>query len=196
MLASDPDVEQAGVDAGYSPNEGILRAADVVVGNVPSAPGWIKGAPPLAVEYADTGQNEDDLQDKIAELLEAGTKYLWVVRLTGTRRVEVHEPGKDMRIVLPGEELLAPGVLRNPVRVEALYDPGAAMEATLRNLLQRQGYDSLEQVRAEGHAEALEHAARKMVASGISVEQTAAVLEVDVSMVREALGRCVEPPEE
>ena len=43
-------------------------------------------------------------------------------RLTGPRRVEVHEPGKRFRKVLPGKMLTAPGVLQNPVRVEALYD--------------------------------------------------------------------------
>jgi len=65
---------------------------------------------------------------------------LWVVRFAGSRRVEVYEQGKPMRMALPGEELRAPGVLRNPVKVEALYDREAAMEATLGNLLQRVGY--------------------------------------------------------
>src|SRR5690606_25923776 len=57
------------------------------------------------------------------------------------------------RVALPGEELLAPGVLKNPVRVEALYDREAAHEATLRNLLQRRGYQDLEAVREEGRKE-------------------------------------------
>ena len=81
-----------------------------------------------------------------------GTKYIWVVRLTGPRRVEVHEPGQPMRRVMPGEMLTAPGVLRNPVKVEALYNREAAHEATLRNLLQRQGYDSIEAIEAKGKA--------------------------------------------
>ncbi len=51
-----------------------------------------------------------------------------------------------------GEELEAPGILRNPVPVEALYDWEVGREITLRNLLQRHGYDSLEAVRAEGGA--------------------------------------------
>ena len=37
--------------------------------------------------------------------------------------------------------------------VEALYDPKAAHEAALRNLLQRQGYKDLNAVRDEGKAE-------------------------------------------
>jgi len=211
VLATDPNVTQAGVDAGCSPEPGTLRAPDIAIGNVPAEPGWIRGVPPLAVEYADTGQEEDDLQAKIAELLDAGTRYLWVVRLAGTRRVEVHEPGKRMRVALPGEELTAPGVLRNPVRVEALYDPEASMEATLRNLLQRAGYDSLDHVRAEGEAkgraegeakgraegeakgraQGLADAARRLVASGMTVEQAAAALSLDVAAVQRAVSETV-----
>lgn len=55
-----------------------------------------------------------------------------------------------MRLARPGEELLAPGILQNPVPVLALYDREAAHEATLRNLLQRRGYESLAAVHAEG----------------------------------------------
>jgi len=155
VLDSDPAVEEAGVDAGYSPSPDTLRAPDVAVGNVPDAPGWIAGAPPLAVEYADTGQDEKELAVKLSELFAAGTKLAWVVRLVGPRRVEVHEPGQPMRLVRPGEELTAPGILQNPVPVEALYDRKAAHEVTLRNLLQRQGYRDLDEVREEGRAEAL-----------------------------------------
>jgi Uma2 family endonuclease len=150
VLETDPAVEEAGVDTGYSPSSELLRAPDVAVGNVPDVPGWVRGAPPLAVEYADTGQDEADLAKKISELLTAGTKHVWVVRLVGPRRVEVYEPGKAMRIVQQGEELTAPGVLQNPVPVEALYDRDAAHRVTFRNLLQRQGYRDLDEVRSEG----------------------------------------------
>ena len=41
---------------------GTLHAPDVAVGNVADEPGWVTGkAPPLAVEYADTGQDEAEL---------------------------------------------------------------------------------------------------------------------------------------
>jgi hypothetical protein len=53
-------------------------------------------------------------------------------------------------VAYPGEELVAPGVLQNPVPVEALYDRKAAHEATLRNLLQRKGYAGLDAVKEEG----------------------------------------------
>lgn len=153
VLKSDPAVEQAGVDTGYSPSPKTLRAPDLAIGNVPKKPGWVEGAPPLAVEYADTGQDEADLKIKIRELLEAGTRFIWVVRLTGPRRVEIHENGREMRLAHPGEQLEAPGILQNAVPVEALYDWEVGREVALRNLLQRHGYESLEAVRAEGEAE-------------------------------------------
>jgi Uma2 family endonuclease len=93
-VATDPKVKEAGVDAGFAPRPHVLRAPDVAIGNVPNAPGWVQGAPELAIEYADVGQDEAELERKIRDLLAAGTQYLWVVRLTGPRRVEVHERGK------------------------------------------------------------------------------------------------------
>ena len=76
-----------------------------------------------------------------------------MVRLTGLMRVEVHEPGKRMRTALPGDMLTAPGVLKNSVPVEALYERDAAERATFTNLLQRRGYDDLDAVLAEGREE-------------------------------------------
>jgi len=98
---------------------------------------------------APRGQNEETLQEKIVDLLGAGTKYLWVVRLVGTKRVEVYEPGKTMRVVNGGEQLEAPGVLQNAVPVEALYEEEASRQVMLRNLLQRGGYKDLQHVRDE-----------------------------------------------
>ena len=152
-LETDPAVESAGFDTGFAPDELNLRAPDIAVGNVPDEPGWAPGVPPLAVEYADRGQDEQDLQAKIRTLLAAGTKYIWVVRLTGKRRVEVYEPNAASRLAYPGQELEAPGVLDNPVLVEALYDPDAAHEAALRNLLQRRGFANLDAVLEEGRKE-------------------------------------------
>lgn len=152
-LATDPAVKSAGVDVGFSPEPGMLRAPDVAVGNVPNEPGWVRGVPPLAVEYADVGQDEPSLQEKIVDLLSAGTELVWVVRLVGARRVEVYERGAAVRVLGDGEELLAPGILQNPVPVAALFDPAAAYRVTLRNLLQREGYESLDAIRDEGRSE-------------------------------------------
>jgi hypothetical protein len=156
-LATDPAVDSVGVDTGYAADDYTLRAPDLAVGNVPDAPGWVKGAPPLAVEYADTGQDESDLPVKIRQLLAAGTRLVWVVPLIGPRRVEVHRAdspaGSAPEVRVPGELLKAPGILSNPLPVEALFDPNAAQEVALRNLLQRHGYAGLDAVRAEGAAE-------------------------------------------
>ena len=49
------------------------------------------------------------------------SRLVWVVRLVGPRRVEIHEKGRRMRLARPGGDLLAPGILQNPVPVLALY---------------------------------------------------------------------------
>ena len=118
---------------------------------MPDAPGWIKGAPLLGVEYASTGQDEAQLQLKIKDLLGAGTRYMWVVRLAGIQRVEIYELGKPMRVAQVGEELVAPEVLQNPIPVEAMFEPTLAHELTLRNLLQRKGYRDLDDFLERGY---------------------------------------------
>jgi Uma2 family endonuclease len=160
VLDTDPDVESSGFDAGFSPDAKNMRAPDIAVGNVPDRPGFVDGSPPLAVEYASTGQDEAELQTKIAELLDRGTRWVWVVRLLGARRVEVHEKGQPVRVRGVGDTLTAPGVLRNPVPVEALFDRDVAQDVALRNLLQRRGYEDLEDIRDEGREEGALIAAR------------------------------------
>lgn len=153
-LATDPNVASAGVDVGFSPEPGTLRAPDIAIGNVPDKPGWVKGVPPLAVEYADTGQDEKELQTKISELLQAGTQIIWVVRLVGPRCVEVYErDAPSPCVAIEGQELWAPGILANPVPVAAFFDTDIARRLTLRNLLLREGYGGLDEVREEGREE-------------------------------------------
>jgi Uma2 family endonuclease len=206
VLGWDPSVTEVGVDTGYSPRPNTLRAPDVAVGNVPDKPGWVQGAPELAVEYADVGQDEDDLKKKIADLLAAGTKHIWVVRLTGMRRVEVHEPDTRMATKLPGELLVAPGVLKNPVPVEALYDRGAAERVTLTNLLQRRGYEDLDAVLSRGREEGVEQgilsgkrAALRRVLERRKLDVTEAMLTeiaecVDAARLDDWLDRAIDAP--
>jgi Uma2 family endonuclease len=156
VLGTDPDVKSAGIDVGYTFDDehgDHLRAPDVAVGDIPDAPGFVKGVPPLAVEYASRGQDETELQAKIAEFLAAGTRWIWVVRLMGPRRVEVYASDGTVKVFGPGQVLRAEGILKNDVPVEALYDRDAAMKATFRNLLNRSGYASLDEVRDEGRDE-------------------------------------------
>ncbi|WP_437285979.1 Uma2 family endonuclease [Sorangium sp. So ce406] len=218
VLDTDPLAEAAAVDLGVSPQPEMLRAPDIAVGPIPDEPGWATEAPPLAVEYADTGQDEAELHSKIDELLAAGTRWIWVVRLQGERRVEVYEAStsaaqkapqrrararagapkprrQPARVALPGEALLAPGVLKNPVLVEALYDREAAHEATLRNLLQRRGYEDIDAVREEGHTQGLRTAVRdlcEVLGIALSPERDAALdvmAEPELSALREQLKR-------
>nr|VFJ75920.1 MAG: hypothetical protein BECKFW1821C_GA0114237_109313 [Candidatus Kentron sp. FW] len=89
-------------------------------------------------------------------MLAAGTRYIWVVRLMGPQRVEVHTKDAPMRILSATDTLEAPGILRNPVPVQALFDRKEANRVTLRNLLQREGYEDLEAVLREGREEGRE----------------------------------------
>jgi len=157
VLDSDPAVKRAGVDAGIQLGTGTLRAPDIAVNFVPGDGTWATSAP-LAVEYAGKGQDEVDLRDKIEELHAGGTQLVWVVRLVGPRRVEVHEKGAPMRVVGAEESLTAPGILSLPVPVRALYDRDAAHEVTFRNLLAAEGYTGLDAVREEARNEAREEA--------------------------------------
>jgi hypothetical protein len=191
VLDTDPEVESSGFDAGFTQGPDSLWAPDIAVGHVPDKPGWIAGAPLLGVEYAGVGQDEEKLQKKIRELLAAGTRWIWVVRLVGPRRVDVCSPNEPMRTLGPGQELTAPGVLRNPVPVEALYNRATAHEMTLRNLLQRKGYDGLEDVREEGRQEGQRQLLLKQVRhrfGELSEADSARLASADV----ETLGRWAE----
>ena len=55
-----------------------------------------------------------------------------------------------MRRYSGDDTLVAPGILRNPVPVRALFDRRSAHRATLRNLLQREGYEDLASVLRAG----------------------------------------------
>jgi hypothetical protein len=208
-LETDPAVDSAGVDTGFSPQPKMLRAPDVAVGNVPDAPGWVQGVPPLAVEYADTGQDEEELQDRISDLLSRGTRFVWVVRLVGPRRVEIHEavhdggsagsadsadsapmpPARKVRLATAGQVLTAPGVLQNPVPIEALYDREAAHEATLRNLLQRRGFADLQAVKDAGKLEEARSALRRLLARRGLPTSTEQEARIDACTDLEALHR-------
>lgn len=158
VLATDPGVtREVGIDTGIAFNEHKnLRAPDLVVGMDLREPGWATEAPPLAVEYADVGQDEDHLKKKIAELLALGTRVIWVVRLVGPLRVDVHEPGHPARTVGADDVLHAEGILTNPVPVRALVDQKIAVEAALHNILVGKGYRDLDHVREEAREQGRE----------------------------------------
>lgn len=152
-IATDPAASEVGIDVGYSPDGETVRAPDLSVGNVPNRPGWVAGAPRLAIEYADRGADEADLQEKIAELIAAGTEWVWVVRLNGPQRVDVH-PKQGAAFTVPaGGTLEAPGALSLPLPVDALFSLDRANEIALRNLLARYGNAMVSEAREEGREE-------------------------------------------
>ena len=196
VLGSDPDVEGAVTGTGFDLGPGVLRAPDVAVGDIPDRPGFAQGAPALAVEYASRGQDEEQLVAKIDDLLTRGTQFVWVVRLIPPRRVEVHAPGQKMQVFMPGEDLLAPGVLRNPVPVVALFDRKAADRLTLSNLLERFGYADPEEIREEGLAEGGLAALRQTLTlqwtqkfGAPGAEDAKAIAAADSTRLQAALGR-------
>ena len=173
LLDSDPAVEAAGVDVGFALDEQTLLAPDVAVSSLPNQSSFVTGVPALALEYVETHANETELGEKIDALLAAGTQVVWVVRLGGKRQVEVHRPGEPPTAFGQGDILEAPGILRNPVPIDALYDRQLAHEVVFRNLLQRKGYANLDVIRDEGHAEGrAEGRTEGMVLGGLTQART------------------------
>ncbi len=195
-LATDPAEPEIGIDVGYALDEVTLRAPDISVGNVPDKPGWAKGAPTLAVEYADRGTDEEDLQIEIEELLRAGTQQVWIVRLVGLRRVEVHARDAPPRTVDGEGYLEVPGLLARQVPVAALFDPDRANEAAKANLLAKEGYASLEAVFAKGREQGREEGREEGRLAGLrkTIETMCALLDVSLDDPRRAqLAAAAEP---
>jgi Putative restriction endonuclease len=175
VLGTDPAVQSMGINVGHALSEHTLRAPDLSVGDMSECEsGWAAKAPALGVEYASEGEDEADLQLKIKQLLAGGSRFVWVVRLVGPRRVEVYEPGRAVQTKRSGERLEAPGIVKNAPLVESLYDDDEACKQALQNLLERKGYAGLDAVLAEGRAKALRGGEAEGKAEGLR----AAVLDV------------------
>jgi len=147
----DPGITRScGLNVGIAFNDDKnLRAPNIVLDMDLAGSGWATQAPPLAVEYADTHTDEEDLDHKIAELIDLGTRIYWVVHLDGPLRVDVHEPGRPLRTVEAGGALHADGILRNAVPVRALVEHEASQALTLLNILNSKGYRNLEEYLAD-----------------------------------------------
>jgi Putative restriction endonuclease len=197
VIGTDPSVGSAGVEVGFDLGHNTLRAPDLAV--LPAGPPdqWAKSAPPLAIEYADRGQDEADLRQKIGQLLDAGTLAVWVVRLHGPQRVEVHESTGPVRVVTAEGELALPGVLSQPIPAAALFDREVAHRVALRNLLARFGYrhpdDAFAEGRdaglAEGRLIALREAVRLVLVARGEAEAAQASVEWGEEQLLAALSR-------
>lgn len=143
-IGTDPTAIKPMINCGYSPDPTILRAPDISVGRFIGGSGWVQGSPELAIRYVEPTQDAEDLARFIFEMLTAGTRWVWVVRLGGPRRVDVYSFAIVKRSYTSGQSIEAPGVLKNPVRVDALYMRELATDAAFTNLTQRRGFNDLQ----------------------------------------------------
>jgi Uma2 family endonuclease len=72
--------------------------------------GYFRGAPDLAIEVISPNDLYDEVDEKVAEWLEHGTRMVIVVN-PRRKRVAVHRPGRDVRIlgvedILDGEDVV------------------------------------------------------------------------------------------
>lgn len=85
--------------------------------------GALVGAPDLAVEIISPNQSSEDLQEKVDNYLEAGTKTVWVVSLRRHSAMVFHRDGSVRRVA--GAQLMdAPDVLPGAgIAVDSLFAP-------------------------------------------------------------------------
>jgi Uma2 family endonuclease len=108
-LTSDPDTVR-------SPDAAFVRRERLAGINLER--GYYPGAPDLAVEVISPNDLYTEVDEKVAEWLEHGTRLVFVVN-PRRRTVAVHRPGRDVRIlgvddVLDGEDVVPGWTL--PVR--------------------------------------------------------------------------------
>lgn len=71
---------------------------------------YIDGPPILAVEVLSPYDKQREIDEKIEEYLECGTKLVWIVN-PYDETVKVYEPGKEPMLFSRSQELSNPGVL-------------------------------------------------------------------------------------
>lgn len=98
VLSRDPDTVRA-------PDIAFLAAGREDLG-----PGYVEGAPDLAVEVLSHDDRPEYVHDKVAEWLEAGARAVWVVD-PGNRTVTGHEPGRKPRRLVEADTLEGGSVL-------------------------------------------------------------------------------------
>jgi Uma2 family endonuclease len=89
VLKRDPDVVRA-------PDVSFVAAARIPEAGLPV--GYFDGPPDLAVEVISPSDTLYDVEDKIAQLLDAGTRLAWVIN-PRRRTVAVHAPGDPVHVL-------------------------------------------------------------------------------------------------
>ncbi|AGA27561.1 Uma2 family endonuclease [Singulisphaera acidiphila] len=102
-IATDPDTVRA-------PDVAFVRRERIPQTGLPKA--FWPGAPDLAVEVVSPGDTVDEVDEKVADWLGAGTKVVWIVK-PKTRTVAVHFAPNAQTILTADEEIdggeLVPG---------------------------------------------------------------------------------------
>lgn len=95
-------------DTVRSPDIYFIRRARLV--DPLAEPGFFEGAPDLVIEIVSPSNQPQELAERVADYLEAGTSLLWQVD-PQRREVTVHRPGTDSRRLGVGDTLRAPDLL-------------------------------------------------------------------------------------
>ena len=101
ILSRDPDTVRA-PDAAFVSNERLALQVRRY--------GFFDAAPDLAVEVASPDDTANDIQEKVIEYLEAGTRLVWIVQ-PRTRTITVYRSLKDIRVLRADETLDGADVL-------------------------------------------------------------------------------------
>jgi len=102
LLRRDPDTVRA-------PDVSFVAAARIPTGGLPEE-GFFPGAPDLAVEIVSPGDLDAEIQGKVDDYLEFGTRLVWVVR-PKQRTVTASHPDGTARRLGMGDSLLGEDLL-------------------------------------------------------------------------------------
>lgn len=101
-----------------------LRGPDVAFVRADRSPpqsGFFRGAPDIAIEVVSPSNSAADLQLKVMEFLEAGTKLVWVIYPeTGT--VIEHHSSSEIRVLRSSDVLTTPLLPGFSLLISAVFD--------------------------------------------------------------------------
>ena len=98
ILHTNPD----GRDTVRAPDVGFISKARIPEEGLPE--GYFQGAPDLAVEVVSPGDSHQDVEQKVLDYLDAGTKLIWIVQ-PRMRTITVYRSLKDVRILTENDTL-------------------------------------------------------------------------------------------
>src|SRR3990172_6914645 len=97
-------VIRRGPDSVRGPDVSFISAGRLPGGALPRT--YLEGAPDLAVEIVSPGDRAGEINRKVEEYLEAGSRRVWVV-WPETRTLTVHQPGGSARTLGIGDILVS-----------------------------------------------------------------------------------------